>query len=263
MCTNAVQADGTIAAGPGDFVPRQIPLHRLDLPAEGDVHVWYLDIGALAMALEGALDGHSRAALPHRFTPGQLRFARRFYLRLLLGAYLGVPGKAVVINRSIRGKPVLDASAHPEPLLFSMAKSGDRLLIGFSTTADVGVDLEPAARKTHRPLALAHRYFSRAEAAALDSLPPGQVDRAFMRAWACKEAVVKASGQGIANQLCRFTIATDMRLAPAVLEFDGEQNPTWSLALLQPEEDFLGAIATPCETLAIRAFRLLPADIRS
>jgi 4'-phosphopantetheinyl transferase len=244
---------------PQDFAPRCIPLDRLELPAAGEVHAWYLDLGNLARSLRGALDGHAGPRDPAPFTAGQLRFARRFYLRLLLGAYLGIPGKDVKINRHIRGKPALDAAAHPEELHFSMAKSEDRLLIGFATSAQVGVDLEPAARRALKPLGLANRYFSAAEAAALSALRPAELDAAFLRAWACKEAVVKASGQGIANQLCRFSVETDPARPARVLDFEGDSAAAWSLALLCPEEGFLGAVAARSARLDIRPYRLLPA----
>jgi 4'-phosphopantetheinyl transferase len=244
---------------PADFRPRSIPLDRLQMPATGEVHAWYLDLGRLARPLRGALDGSVGPRDPAPLTPGQLRFARRFYLRLLLGAYLGIPGKAVRISRRIRGKPVLDATAHPEELHFSMAKSEDRLLIGFTTSSQVGVDLEPAARRALKPLGLANRYFSAPESAALAALDPAALDAAFLRAWACKEAVVKASGQGIANQLCRFSVEMDPARPARILEFEGDRADAWSLLLLRPEEGFLGAVAARSPRLDIHAYRLLPA----
>jgi 4'-phosphopantetheinyl transferase len=244
---------------PQDFAPRCIPLDRLQLPAAGEVHAWHLDLGRLARSLRGALDGHAGPHDPAPFTAGQLRFARRFYLRLLLGAYLGIPGKDVKINRHIRGKPVLDAAAHPEELHFSMAKSEDRLLIGFTTSLQVGVDLEPAARRALKPLSLANRYFSEAESAALAALDPADLDAAFLRAWACKEAVVKASGQGIANQLCRFSVEMDPARPARILDVEGDRADAWSLLLLHPEEGFLGAVAARSPRLDVHAYRLLPA----
>ena len=248
-----------MAAAPADFEAARIPLGRLGLPETGEIHVWYLDLGLLARSLQSALDGHDDGTGSTKFTSGQLRFARRFFLRLLLGAYLGLPGKSVRINRSDRGKPVLDATSHPEELHFSMAKSGDRLLLGFSTTHHLGVDLEPANRRAHNPLGVARRYFSTREAEALSSMSGAELDAAFLRTWACKEAVVKASGEGIANQLCRFTVETNPEIQPMVLEFDGRDESPWFLALLHPEEAFIGAIAVPDRRQNIRAFRLLPA----
>jgi len=252
------ESKNPVAVGPAGFEARSIPLRGLELPDTGEIHAWFLDLGVLARSLQGALDGHHDGTGSTRFSAGQLLFARRFFLRLLIGAYLGLPGKSVKINRSDRGKPVLDATMHAEELHFSMAKSKDRLLIGFSSSAHLGVDLEPASRKANNALALARRYFSPAEASALAALAPADLDAAFLRTWACKESVVKASGHGIANQLCRFTVETDPGRAAAVLNFDDEDAAAWSLALLVPDESFLGAVAVRDECSLIRAFRLLP-----
>lgn len=248
-----------LVAVPEDFVPCRAPLRDLDPPRDGEVHLWYLNLGELGNALKAALDGGVDADAPARFTPGQLRFARRFYLRLLLGAYLGIAGKSVHIIRSVRGKPVLDPAVHRNGLHFSMAKSVDRLLIGFSSRGQVGVDLEPAGRRAHRALGVARRYFSPAEAQELEALPRADIDRAFLHTWACKEAVVKASGRGIANELCRFTVETRPDLPPAVLDFENEKASDWSLALTCPEEDFLGAVATRYPGMELCPMRLLPA----
>jgi 4'-phosphopantetheinyl transferase len=247
------------AAGAADFHPCRAPLRELETPTEGEVHVWYLDLAELGGSLQAALDGSRPANRRPSFTRGQLRFARRFYLRILLGAYLGVAGKSIHILRSPRGKPVLDPEVHDLDLQFSMAKSADRLLIGFATACHVGVDLEPAARRPHRALGVARRYFSAAEAATFEAMPAEQVDRAFLHTWACKEAVVKASGQGIANELCRFTVETDPARPPAVLDFENGQASEWSLALVRPEAGFLGAVALQSEQMTVRTWRLLPA----
>ena len=253
--------NGTSTAGvkPRDFAPRHIPLDTQELPAPGEAHAWFMNLSELARPLRGALDGHVGVHDAAPFTAGQLRFARRFYLRLLLGAYLGLPGKSVKINRSVRGKPVLDATAHPQVLHFSLAKSGDRLLVGFSTSSHLGVDLEPTHRKAHHALGVARRYFSTAESVALAALAPAELDSAFLRTWACKEAVVKASGEGIANQLCRFTVETHPARPARVLDFDGAPADDWSLSLLCPDSNYLGAVAARAAGLKIFAFRLLPA----
>lgn len=248
-----------LIAAPEDFIPCYAPLRDLEPPRGGEVHLWYLNLGELGSALKAALDGEVGANEPVRFTSGQLRFARRFYLRLLLGAYLGIAGKSVQIIRSVRGKPVLDPVIHRNSLHFSMAKSADRLLVGFSSSGQVGVDLEPADRRAHRALGVARRYFSPAEAEALEAMPPEDVNRAFLHTWACKEAVVKASGRGIANELCRFTVETRPGLPPAVLDFENGHASNWSLALTCPEKGFLGAVATRYLGMDLRPVRLLPA----
>jgi 4'-phosphopantetheinyl transferase len=250
----AVTLDKSGLVGPSEFTQCRIPLHQLAQPRAGEVQLWYLDLNLLGRSLQHALGDSGERGL----TLGQLRFARRFYLKLLLGALLGIPGKSVRISRGTRGKPVLDKSAHDSDLHFSMAKSGDRLLIGVSTSGLVGVDLEPADRRAHDPLGVAQRYFNAPEARALEDLAPERLDQAFLRAWACKEAVVKASGEGIANQLCRFSVEIDPDRLPSVLEFENGDAAQWSLALVQPENEFIGAVAVHHALMTVRAFKLMP-----
>lgn len=241
-----------------EFSTCKMPLGELDQPRLGQAHVWYLDLGSLGLALQYALGGGAGRPEQQRLTLGQLKFARRFYLKLLLGAYLGIPGKSVKINRSKRGKPSLDESEHHSDLHFSIAKSENRVLIGFSCTAKLGVDLEPATRRAHDPLGVAQRYFSAVEARNLEFTSPDRLDEVFLRAWACKESVVKASGQGIANQFCRFTVETDPDVRPVVLEIEKGDPAQWSLAMVQPDDGFLGAVALHHRRMELSAFTLVP-----
>lgn len=240
-----------------DFVTCTIPLDKQIPPSPGEVHLWFLDLGRLSGTLAAALGGEpaGKPAAP----AGPLFFARRFYLRLLLGSYLGLPGKSVKINRGNRGKPVLDASVHQQEIHFSMAKSEDKLLIGVSASSHVGVDLEHDDRKARNAMGVAQRYFSPAEATALGLLAPDRLDLAFLRVWACKEAVVKASGMGIANQFSRFTVDSVVGTPAAVLDFDGQGPGQWSLALVEPCKGFLGAMAIEDPLSTLKTFRLLPA----
>ncbi len=233
-----------------------MPLPAIGLPGAEEVHLWYLDLGKLALTLSQAFS-EDRLSAPRKLNPGQLRFARRFYLRLLLGAYLGLPGKDVILQRSVRGKPMLDRSAHSSPLQFSMAKSDDRVMIGITREIPVGVDLEPVNRSIRNSLRLAQRYFSAAEAQTLQQLPAQQQNAAFLRAWACKEAVVKAYGEGIANQLCRFTVEIRPESAPAMLDFDGTGSADWSLAVLRPHQEYIAAFAVHQACLTPHCFQLL------
>jgi 4'-phosphopantetheinyl transferase len=245
--------------GPEAFKPQHVPLSHLPVLGEYHVHLWYLHLGMLGGTLQHALAGDAGSPVAAALDLEQLRFTRRFYLRLLLGAYLDIPGKDVVINRSNRGKPVLDASVHDSQLKFSMAKSNDRVLIGVSADRHLGVDMEPADRKASNPLRLAERFFSPDEYSELVKLGPERLDETFLRAWALNEAVVKASGLGIANQLNRFTIRMDPDLPPAMLDIENDQAANWSLALVKPSSDFIAAVASRQDRLDISCFQLLPA----
>lgn len=186
----------------------------------------------------------------------QMRFARRFYLRMLLGAYLGMAGKDVALVRGARGKPVLDQSVHGGRLHFSLAKSGRRVLIGISGSGEVGVDLELEQRKPRNARDLSSRFFTAREAGAICRLDDSAMNAAFMRTWACKEAVAKASGHGIANRFCHFSVDASASALPKVVEDQDLDPEGWQLGLVIPEPGYIAAVAVRQPTLRIEGFKL-------
>jgi 4'-phosphopantetheinyl transferase len=244
---------GMDPAGGARFEARRLPLGRIDPPPPGTADVWFLDLRRLGNPLHRDADAEAPFA-----TPRAERTVRRFYTRLLLGAYLGLPGKDVHLVRSARGKPALDPAHHDRPLFHSVARSAGRCVVGVSGEAPVGVDLEPAARRPGNALGVARRYFSPAEAARLATLEPPALERAFMHTWACKEAVVKAGGGGIANNLCRFTVETDPHRPAALLDSEDDDADRWTLLRFQPAPGLVGVLAAPVPGLILRAYHLQP-----
>lgn len=236
-----------------EFIQRNLPLVDLAPPQPGAAHLWLIDLAQLGSPLQP-----DERIDPQNFPARQQRWLRRFYLRLLLGSYLGLPGKDVHIFRSKRGKPRLDRKHHDSPLDFSMAASSGRCLIGVTSGALIGVDLEPQDRRAGNPLALARRYFSAQEYAALKALAPAELNRAFLHTWACKEAVVKAAGQGIANALCRFTVDVRPDQPAQVLHIEQDEAQAWQLRCLSLPEGFIGAVTVRYPALEIASFQLTP-----
>lgn len=241
---------------------RRLPLRGLAPPAPGVAHLWLLDLGRLGSPLQP-----DEPIEPERLPAAQRRTLRRFYLRLLLGDYLGVPGKDVHVLRRERGKPVLDPSVHDSPLDFSVAASGGHCLLGITAGAPIGVDLEPRGRRAGKPLALARRYFSADEYEGLAALADGgaadggrdaAVDEAFLHTWACKEAVVKAGGTGIANALCRFTVEVRPGRPAAVLAMEADEAQAWQLRSFRLPDGLVGAVTVRAPTLNLVGYRLDP-----
>ena len=233
---------------------RKLPLGELDLPPEGVVHLWFLDLNKLGSPLMLSDDSAQSSTL----LPRHERTIRRFYLRLLLGAYLGVSGKDVRISRMVKGKPVLEPMVHQHLLEFSSAGSNGCCLIGISTSGQLGVDLEVEGRKTTNPRSLAFRYFSKREQDGFAQLEGHELDRAFLHTWACKEAVVKAAGHGIANQLSRFTVRIDPDEKAQVLEIEGDSPEEWQLNMVKPADGFVGCLALRHPQLRFEGFKLGP-----
>lgn len=241
-----------------EFVSQHLPLGQRAVPVVPAVHLWYFNLSTLWQSLASAIgdETYTSGNGAARMTMAQLRFARRFYLRMLLGAYLDVPGKDVVLDRSVRGKPVLNTARYGRNLHFSLAKSGERILIGISGDSEIGVDLEVKDRKPRNATSLARRFFTPAESRAVRALDVAHQDAEFMRIWACKEAVAKASGHGIANRFCRFTVQANEASPPRVTDDPDIPPESWRLALLIPEAGYLAAVAAQQPDLKLEAFQV-------
>jgi phosphopantetheinyl transferase len=218
---------------PANFKPYCLPLGELPMPPPGMVHLWFLDLAELGNPLH---QGTGAAA------------------GLLLGAYLGLPGKDVHISRRVKGKPILSGNGGNRGLDFSISNSDGCCLIGVCSAGMLGVDMERSGRQTGDPKGLARRYFSVRESEVIDALGPAEADRVFLRTWACKEALVKGAGHGIANQLCRFTVTCDAE--PRVLDMQDDDPGAWKLVMVQPSERHIGAVAFRHPEIRLEAFRL-------
>jgi 4'-phosphopantetheinyl transferase len=161
-------------------------------------------------------------------------------LRELLARYLDCPPDALQFTRGAHGRPAL-AAPHDD-LQFSLSDKGDWLLAAVARGVAPGVDLEAL---TPRPTALklARRWFTAAEADALEALPAAQRDPAFYRLWTAREAVLKATGRGLAFGLNRLAFASDETDQLRLCRLDGDDPAAWQLHLMAAADGYLGAVA--------------------
>lgn len=102
------------------------------------------------------------------------------------------------IGQRPSGRPRLDPP-FPE-LAVSLSHRGDLLLSGFSPTADVGVDLEPATDELDA-VRLARDHYRPLEAARIARLEASAARDVFLRMWVVKEAALKVTGRGVFDGL--------------------------------------------------------------
>jgi 4'-phosphopantetheinyl transferase len=137
--------------------------------------------------------------------------------RTLLGDLLGGDPAEVSVERHCRrcgsrehGKPRLaDASAGVH---FSLAHSGDHVVVAVSRAGPVGVDVERLEPKADYRR-LASRTLTADEAATFIAGGARPLD--FLRTWVRKEACTKAVGTGIATPFDSFRVAAPAK--PAAL----------------------------------------------
>ncbi len=126
----------------------------------------------------------------------------RWAIRYLLDKYAHLPPDNIIIQKTPRGKPYLQN----QRIHFNITHSGCWLIIALTTTQPIGVDYEQLHNK-QSPLNIAKRFFTSTEVTALDQYPHEQKKIIFNQMWSAKEAILKATGAGIAHMLDQVSIS--------------------------------------------------------
>ncbi len=214
-----------------------------DAHAERATTVWWarrapletLDLSILSAAERQRVDGLGTTA-------GRERSAlARVVVRLALAELLdGSPSSFALDWKD--GPALSDRSQGPCGLRLSVSHSGDRVAVAVSTAGDVGVDIEPLARAQRIGPGVMGQVCSPHERAAICALPGPQRAAAELRLWTAKEAVLKATGDGL-------------RLAPQGVELAGAPHPdrllrcaghpelACQLVPLTGDDDYAGTLA--------------------
>ena len=140
--------------------------------------------------------------------------------KTVLARYTGLRPADVRFDRTCgqcgepHGKPVIERGHEAVAVEHSVAHSGDLVAVAVARTP-VGVDVEQLDGRPHPlggdgdPEALARLVLSAAEQAALAAVPPAGRARAFLVAWTRKEAVTKATGDGLRAAFSDVVVAAD------------------------------------------------------
>ena len=177
-----------------------------------------------------------------RFATEALRsryIAGRSALRQILGNELGIEPAAVSIIRGARGRPRL--RDHPT-IDFNVSHTRGVALIGLAHRLRIGVDVERADREVNAD-ALCRKFLAPTEQASLASLDLDARRRRFLRYWTCKEAMSKATGDGLSAPFRRL----EVRLGETITLVAGPEPyfpQCWRLHAVAAPADF-------CATLAI------------
>lgn len=171
--------------------------------APGGVVVWWATVRPARDLDLTALSGEERARVERLVVDsGKSRSAlARVLLRAALADALGGSAASFRIDwehgpRLLGGGPSL-----------SLSHSADRVVVALSDAGEVGVDIEPSARGERMKPALVRHITTPAERQALEAFS-GNRDHATIQLWTAKEAVLKATRDGL-------------RLAPNGLEIGG------------------------------------------
>jgi 4'-phosphopantetheinyl transferase len=170
-------------------------------------------------------------------------------LRLLIARYTGESPRSVAIGNDAYGRPVLANSEWH----FNLSHSGSLVLIAFSSTTPVGVDVEEI-REIPDLMGIARSHFSTPEIEAINCLPPTQRTAAFFVIWTRKEAFVKAIGRGLSFPLRSFGTGLPQQ-PPYLTDQHARIYADWTLADVRPDERHLGAVAVHRPNIPINCRR--------
>jgi phosphopantetheinyl transferase len=226
-------------------------------PSAGDVHVWLLDLDRLpeiGQARDELSPGEARRAARFRADDDRHRYiAQHVALRRVLRQYGVDPGTSE-LQSGANGKPAL---SHPSDVRFNASRSGRHVLIGVTCGTEIGVDIEQI-----RPMADIDAFregaMDREERAELLAVHPDRRLIAALHTWTAKEAVLKATGDGLSIDPSRFGFERRPAGTPwrPRAEPGLERLTTWSVIHL-PLDDAVAAIALPHGTWRLVRFDAL------
>lgn len=230
------------AAGSCDWTPvlASHMVHLVYMPFKSDAGISGLSAAILSADEIQRLD---------RFRAGidKVHFSQRRAFRRYCGAKATgseQPLARIDFSETDKGKPFI--AGFPDISFgFSSCKNG--FLGSWSTTGFVGVDIESETRQMDYA-ALAHQYFSTAEATVVGDMQGLKRTRAFYRFWTLKEAALKCIGEGLPLGLdvFEFELSPDLQITNAPAKHGGpnqfsaslieEANNCAALVIRKPED---------------------------
>ena len=176
-------------------------------------------------------------------------------LRMVVGTHVGVPPARVEIDRSCRGC----GGQHGKPRLpgvqVSVSHSGDTIAVAISLDGPVGVDVEEIGLHDPAELGrLAADVLAPEEHAVLEQLPGRDRARGFLTYWTRKEALVKATADGLSVPFESVVVSRPSD-PPRLLRWEGRA-PAVSLHTLDAPRGVVGTLAV----LGARTVRVVGHD---
>lgn len=155
-------------------------------------------------------------------------------LKLAAGQRLGRPAGEVAVDRTCAdcGRPHGRPSLPGHPLAVSISHSGDRVLVALSAGAPVGVDVEQLSRVN--PEELVRHVLGDGEHA------PTRPE--FFCYWTRKEAVVKATGDGLRMSLPEVVVSPP-GAPPRLLRYGDRRDLVAALSDLDAGDGYAAALA--------------------
>lgn len=192
-----------------------------------------------------------------RFDQDRNRYViRHGILRLIMSRYLRQRPSEIEFQLGAHGKPESRDGAGT-PLFFNTSHSADIAICAITSACAIGVDVE-SMREIPEIEGIAQRFFLPGETRALMDLPAESRTRAFYACWTRKEALLKATGKGIAEGLAKVEVTLAPQDEPRVTSILGEPgtHEQWRLQPFSPALGYVGCLAYRNAILALNLWRV-------
>lgn len=223
--------------------PETIRLHS------GQVHLWAASLNEFAdqapsLGLLLSSDEQTRAEGFKFFEDRNRYVIRRGLLRQILGRYLGRAPSAIEFKQGAHGKPEIKRDYRSAPVFFNTSHSSGIAVFAFTPTCPIGIDVERLLEIPEIE-AIASHFFTPRENQILMNLPVRFRLQAFYNCWTRKEAVLKATGEGIAENLPNVEITLAPQDEPGLVSLcgDAQAHRRWQLQTFSPDSDYVGCLA--------------------
>jgi len=212
------------------------------------IHLWAAGVEEFARYLQTfetlLSDSERGKAGAFRFAKDRDRYViRHGLLRLILRRYVGQPAAEIQFQYGKHGKPEIILERNG-PLFFNASDSGNIAVWAVTPACPVGVDIE-SIQPISDARGVARHFFVERETATLEALPADAQLAAFYSCWTRKEALLKATGEGITESLKKVevTVAPDDPPGVASISGDAQAGREWQLQPFSPASGYLGCLA--------------------
>jgi len=164
-------------------------------------------------------------------------------LRTILSLYLDVEPSCLQIGCQSHGKPYVVEKLNDEEICFNLTHSHSLLLFAFTRSRQIGVDIE-YVRPIPEADQIVARFFSPNEHAMWQQLSEDQKQQAFFNCWTCKEAYIKAIGEGLSMPLDQFDVsfAIGKQIAFLSAKETSDRSYNWLFRAIQPDPGYIAAL---------------------
>ena len=228
---------------------------------DSEIHVWATTLAVppdrLASLAATLSPDEMERARKYKFERHRNRFiAGRGALRGILGPYLHANPADLRFIYSANGKPALAENFADAGIHFNLAHTEDLALVAVTRVDRIGVDVE-SVRPVKNVEDLVARFFSGRENEAFQKVPDDQKPAAFFNLWTRKEALLKATGEGITRSLSLVEVSFLPGEPARLLAISGDagQAAQWSLRELSPAAGFTGAFAIQAQEIRVQCWK--------